>query len=270
MAFAMAEKLAPYVDKLIICEPRHNKLISQNSNKNDNLDAINLCRLLRLGELKPVWRPKQMGKRRLYYQQVKQYYRLGKVLTRNKNQLQAVLRHWGINIGLSDYQDPSAMAEQVSNERLAAELMAKMQLIGFLTSQKQEQMKRIKATGSDYPEVAEFQKMSGVGPVGAHTFSAYIQTPHRFAGRKQLIRFCQLAVCKRSSDGKQVGYEHLDRAGHSCLKQVSYIAWETSQKGENEVSGFYRASLRRSDSTTNARLNTQRKILTTLLSICQA
>src|SRR5699024_4307697 len=51
MTFAMAQKLHPYVDKLIICEPRHNKLISQNSNKNDRLDTINLCKLLRLGEL---------------------------------------------------------------------------------------------------------------------------------------------------------------------------------------------------------------------------
>ncbi len=267
--FAMAEKLSPYVDKLIICEPRHNKLISQNSNKNDSLDALNLCRLLRLGELKPVWRPKQMGKRRLFYQQVKEYYRLTKALTRNKNQLQASLRHWGLNITLSPghYRDPSGVVDSISNRGLAEQLAAKMQWVGFLEGRKDDQLKRIKDTGSDFWEVAEFQKMRGIGPVGAHTFSAYIQTPQRFSSRKQLIRFCQLAVCKRSSDGKQVGREHLDKAGHSCLKQVSYIAWEVAQKSDNEVSRFYQASLKRSANATNARLNTQRKILTILWSL---
>jgi len=269
MSFAMAEKLRSYVDKLIVCEPRHNRLISQNANKNDRLDTIQLCKLLRLGELKPVWTPKKMGKRRLYHQQVKEYYRISKALTRNKNQLQSSLRHWGISVDLSpgDYQRPAGIAGQIANPGLAEELVAKMEGIAFLITRKAEQLKRIQATGSRYPEVGEFQKMTGIGPVGAHTFSAYIQTPHRFAGRSQLIRFCQLGVCKRSSDGKQVGREHLDRAGHSCLKQLSYIAWEVAQKSENEVSRFYQASLQRSKNATNARLNTQRKILTTLWSI---
>src|SRR5699024_9226974 len=113
----------------------------------------------------------------------------------------------------------------------------------------------------------EFQKMTGIGPVGAHTFSAYIQTPYRFFDRKKLIRFCQLGVCNRSSDGKQIGYQYLDKAGHSALKQVSYIAWETAQGSDNEVSGFYQASLERTGNATNARLNTQRKILITLWSL---
>lgn len=210
-----------------------------------------------------------MGKRRLFYSQVKEYHRLTKELARNKNQLQASLRHWGIDITLtgSDYRSPSGLTDQIDNPLLAEELTAKMQRIGFLARQKGEQIKRIKTTGSDYPEIAEFQKMTGIGVVGAHTYSAYIQTPHRFDTRKQHTRFCQLGICKRSSDGKQVGWEHLDKAGHSCLKQVSYIAWETALKGDNEVSGFYEASLRRSKNATNARLNTQRKILNTLWTV---
>ena len=35
--------------------------------------------------------------------------------------------------------------------------------------------------GRRYPEIGEFMKMPGVGPVGAHVFDAFIQTPHRFA-----------------------------------------------------------------------------------------
>lgn len=269
MAFTMAEQLARYVDKLIICEPRHNQLISQNGNKNDRLDTINLCKLLRLGELKPVWRPKKMGRRRLFYQQVKEYHRLGKILTAQKNQLQASLRHWGIQASMSsqDYRDPSHLLKTVGMPGLADQLQAKITFVRAIEDQKTAQLERVCQTGRDYPEITEFQKMTGIGPVGAHTFSGYIQTPHRFENRRQLIRYCQLGICKRSSDGKQLGREHLDRAGHSQLKQVSYIGWEVAQKSENEVSRFYQASRQRSKNDTNARLNTQRKILTTLWSI---
>jgi transposase len=266
MAFAMAEQLHPYVDELIICEPHHNKLISQNGNKNDRLLAINLCRLLRLDELKPVWRPTQMGKRRLFYQQVKEYKRLDKMLTANRNQLQASLRHWGVQteVSGSDYRDPSELLEAIGRPALRDELEAKIGFIRQIHTQKTEQFKRARTTGRDYPEIREFQKMTGIGPVGSHTFSGYIQTPHRFEKGGQLIRFCQLGICKRSSDGTPYGYEHLDKTGHSQLKQVSYVAWETAQKSGNEVSRFYEASLERSNNATNARLNTQRKIVKTL------
>ena len=34
--------------------------------------------------------------------------------------------------------------------------------------------------GRKYPEIKEFMKMPGVGPINAHVFDALIQTPHRF------------------------------------------------------------------------------------------
>lgn len=261
MAFWAAEQLHEHVDELIICDPRHNALISRSANKNDRLDTFRLCKLLRLGELKVVWRPKQLGIRRLFYHQIKEYQRLIKTLTIHKRQLQASLRHWGINLSLvkRDYHHPE--------ELLAAELAGKFGFIQAIARQKQQQWDRITRTGSRFWEIAEFRKMSGIGPVGAHTFSGYIQTPHRFRRRGQLIRFCQLAVRSRSSDGRRMCRERLDKAGHGCLKNVAHIAWKAAQKSDNEVRRFYRASLAGVGDPVKARLNTQRKILVTLWSL---
>ena len=44
----IASALRPYVTDLIVCDPRHNALISH-GNKNDHSDAVDLCLLLRLG-----------------------------------------------------------------------------------------------------------------------------------------------------------------------------------------------------------------------------
>jgi len=269
MSFWAAELLSDHVDELIVCDPRHNRLITQSANKNDRLDTHRLCKLFRLDELKEVWRPKQMGRRRVFYGQIKQYQRLTRTLTAYKNQLQAGLRHWGLNSKLtpSDYRDPGKILQKVSRPLLRQELKARFGFIRQLQTRKDHQFKRITETGRQFWEIAQFQKMPGVGPVCAHTFSGYIQTPHRFRRRGQLIRFCQLGIRKRSSDGRSLRAERLDKAGHGALKNVSHIAWKSAQKTDNEVRRFYQASLAKTGNPVNARLNTQRKILITLWSI---
>lgn len=269
MAFWAAEQLCEYVDELIICDPRANALISRSVNKNDRLDTFRLCRLLRLGELKAVWRPKELGHRRLFYQQIKEYQRLTRTLSIQKRQLQASLRHWGINVSLvkRDYANPSKVLALVERKELAGELAGKFGFIQLIEGQRTEQWDRVTQTGSRFWEIAEFQKMPGIGPVGAHTYSGYIQTPHRFSRRGQLIRFCQLAVRSRSSDGRRIRRERLDKTGHGCLKNVAHIAWKAAQTSDNEVSRFYQASLARTGDPVKARLNTQRKILISLWSL---
>jgi transposase len=269
MAFWAAEQLRDHVDHLIVCDPRYNSLISGSENKNDNLDTLRLCKLLRLGELNEVWSPTQMGLRRLFYGQLKEYQRLIKTLSIHKRQLQASLRHWGINIKVvkGDYSNPTNILDQIDKPPLAEEVAAKFRFIQTVAQQKDQQLSRIRRTGREFWEIPEFQKMSGIGPVGAHMFSAYIQTPHRFRRRGQLISFCQLGVRKFTSDGAKVRNERLSKAGHGCLKNIAHIAWKTSVGKNNEVNEFYQASLARCGNPVNARLNTQRKILIILWSI---
>lgn len=121
--------------------------------------------------------------------------------------------------------------------------------------------------GSQYREIEEFQKVPGVGAIGSHVFDAFIQTPHRFSDKSKLWPYCRLGIKKQSSGGQRAGPEQLDVRGVGELKNVSYQAWNTAVnlcKGPNEVKAFHEASCDRSRNPTNARLNTQRKILATL------
>ena len=86
MTFWAAQQLQDYVDELMVCDPRRNALISRGENKNDKVDTKGLCTLLRLNALTPVWRPKQMGVRRLFFDQIKEYQRLVKTLSIHKRQ----------------------------------------------------------------------------------------------------------------------------------------------------------------------------------------
>lgn len=124
-----------------------------------------------------------------------------------------------------------------------------------------EAVAQMRGMARRYPEIREFKKIPGIGPIGAIPFDAFVQTPERFPNKHKLWRYCKLGIVEKSSDGKPLGFKRLDRAGIGELKSVSYRAWLAAQKGDNEVRKFYRASLQRTHSTVHARLNTQRKII---------
>jgi hypothetical protein len=81
------------------------------------------------------------------------------------------------------------------------------------------------------------------------------------------MKYARLSITDRSSDGKPLGYQRLDRRGHRELKTLSYHAWRTACKSttrDNAVQRFHRASLARTHNVRHARLNTQRKLLTAM------
>jgi len=266
MAFWAGELLQDYVDELIVCDPRRNALITAAENKNDGLDTLALCRLLRLGQLKEVWRPKQMGMRRLFFDQVKEYHRLTKALSTYKRQVGDNLRHWGIQSKLTqaDWQRPDRVLSMIGDQLLREEFGEKMKHVSYLQKRKQRQHERMEKTGDSFWEIAEFMKIPGVGSVGAHTFSGYIQNPFRFRRPGQLVKFCKLAVRKFTSDGKSVRSERLSKAGHGRLKNLAHICWKSSLSGQNEVTRYYYDCLEWSGNEIKARLTTQRKVLVTM------
>lgn len=98
-------------------------------------------------------------------------------------------------------------------------------------SEAKSQMLRL---GERYSEIEEFQEVPGVGPVSAHLFDAFIQTPFRFSTKQKLWSYCQLGIRSQTSDGKPLGYEELDPNGRSELKALSYRAWMAALRhGDN-------------------------------------
>ena len=92
--------------------------------------------------------------------------------------------------------------------------------------------------------------------------------PSRPAPRQQLYRYCRLGIRDRSSDGKPLGHQQLDRQGHGVLKALSYRGWLAAMRRQRgPVYEFYRQSLERTGNHVHARLNTQRKILSTMLAL---
>jgi transposase len=74
MAYWGSQVLRRYVDEMVICDPRENRLVSHNLHKSDEVDTYELCRRHRLGELKRVYHP-QDDERAVFKAAVQHYQR---------------------------------------------------------------------------------------------------------------------------------------------------------------------------------------------------
>lgn len=262
----VAGLLRQHVTEIFICDPRHNAAINRNARKNDVADGYWLCRLLRLGELRRVYHPTE-DHRAIFKAAALGYLQARDAAAGLKVRVKAKLRGWGV----TGVEGASAFSASGRKRFLAAVGQpAIREQIEILYAQmdaaaeaQRRSLRHLVELGRRYPEIAEFRKVAGIGPVGAHLFDAFVQTPERFPTRQTLWRYCRLGIREQTSDGKPLGRRRLDRNGHGELKALSYRAWIGAHRSRqpNEVTAFFQASLARTGNPVHARLNTQRKLL---------
>jgi transposase len=257
----------PLVERLLICDPRHNRLINSNPNKNDEVDVEGMCLLLRVGKLKEVWMGQDRTReihRALVYELLnwRDAQRELKGLIKARYRGWGVLRFNGIKVFSKTFRQEYLGQLPGDEERHMMERLYRQH--DQAIEQWKETLKEVERVGKEFWEVIEFERIPGVGPIGAHVFSAIIEEPARFPTKFKLWKYSRLAITDRTSDGTPLGYQRLNRAGNRELKTLSYHAWKTACKsttGPNAIKRFYEASKQRTHDVRHARLNTQRKIL---------
>jgi transposase len=268
----LAQVAKPHVQEVIVCDPRENRSISRHHHKCDEEDGYKLAHLHRLGALKKVWQPVS-DERAVFKCAVQAYLDAVDRQTALKLQLKAHYRQWGIiPTGRLVYSPKSRATylSQVREEGVRAQLQLLYEMLDSALTIQRKALRLAATQGKNFSEIARLRTVPGVGLIGALIFVAFIQEPGRFETRQRLFRYCRLGIRDRSSDGKPLGYQQLDRCGHGALKSVSYRAWLTAMKRQGgPVYQFYVASLERTSDEVHARLNTQRKVLHTLFVLWQ-
>ena len=264
-----AKILRPLVTKLIVCDPKENRLVSRAAAKRDELDVKSLCRLLRMDELSEVWMSdndeRQIFREAVYdLLKMRDQQRELKTLIKNRYRGLGILRLNGKEVFHPEKRQ--RWIDEVP-EKHRHGLLAIYNLFDTALGLWTAQLAEVGRLGRAFPEIARFQEVPGIGEVGSAVFCAIIEDPNRFETAQQVYRYCALGITSRSSDGKPLGYERIDRHGRRELKTVSYHAWRTGQrvgKQSDVVRRFYLASKERTGTARHGRLNTQRKILKTL------
>jgi transposase len=266
------------VDKVIVCNPRHNRLLSA-GNKSDRIDADKLSDLLRLDVLRPVYHERSgvAALREL----VRSYNNLVEDTTRVMLRLKAVFRARGIDChGTTVYgakhrerflEALGDRGARVRAEHLYAQLDAVSAVRAAARHQMLEEAKR-------HGAIRLLRSIPFIGPVRAAEIMAMVVTPHRFRTRQQLWAYAGLAVRTRSSaeyrfesgtalrSGKRMR-RGLNQDFNRTLKKVFKEAAASAVCSTGPLHDCYERLLARGVRAELARLTIARKIAAIVLAV---
>lgn len=232
--------LQPYVAEVIVCDPRRNRLISEDGDKTDKIDPGKLNELYRLGALRPVHHPARQSMADLrawvwaYHDQVK-------LVTAAKNKLKAAFRSAGLQYSEGDIysrNDRPGWLDKLpraSVRERVAELYGNMDELAFRRARMHVRLTRI---ASRHPVTKRFLQVPGYGPVRALSFLVMIDTPFRFSSPQKLWTYAGLGL-RRKQSGKSGAVQRPGQQYSRRLKEVAWGATRHALKG-SDVNPFQR------------------------------
>jgi transposase len=209
------EVLQPEVAKLVVCDPRKNKL---DANKTDKIDARRLAELLRLNALKAVYHGEHST--RTLKELARSYVSLKQDTTRVMNRLKAIFRGRGIRCqGTSIYQPKNRkqwlekLADNGARHR-AERLLKQLESLLPLCLEAQRELVRESRKHQSYKVL---RGIPGLRPNRAALILAIVVTPHRFRNKRQFWTYTGFSVVRRGSAEYEITQGELKRAKRKPL-----------------------------------------------------
>jgi transposase len=271
--------LKPLVAQVTVCDPRHNKLIGDR-NKSDDDDTETLARLLRMREVKAVYKGNsdQQKLKELY----RAYENLVEDTTRAQNRLKAIYRGRGLACSGTEIYRPDQQAvylARLSDEaaRFRAEsLLNQIESLRELRKQAKSRFLEQVRKHPDYPILAT---LPGFGAVRIGELIAIAITPDRFRTKRQFWPYIGLAVVTKSSadykevDGRIVKSQKISTRGlnwnhNPRLKQVFKGAAQSALH-HAEVRAYYQRLVEKGTRPALARVSVARKLAAITLILWQ-
>ena len=219
-------ELRSHFDKIIICDPYRNHLLSEGA-KNDKIDAKKLCLLLRSGLLKPVYHGLEENYeiRKL----VSGYLDLNKSIVRVKNQLSALYRSNGLRDRKVSKYLLKGYNRFISDNQFA--------LLETLEEQKQLYLEEFQKLRKQNRDIDNLMSISGVNLKSAVKIYGIVIDPFRFENKYKYWSYCGLVYHIRESNKRLYG-RHKGRY-HRELKAVYKTAALAAISGNNDIRVYY-------------------------------
>jgi transposase len=270
MAGWLYRNLGKKVDELIICDPRRNKLIDSDGDKDDKIDAAKLACLLRGNFLRPVYHSDDVGRTELKHW-VSLYHDRVRDAVRNINKIRSRCRMHGLSIPRLIVRRSKARDKWLSkttNQALASQL--NMLWIGYDSTSQQVRMARshLSRLSGKYKIIKLWSELPGIGLVRATTLFAYLDTPWRFKKKNKLWKYCGVGLQRTASGTDSKGRPKLARlqlpwAVNRTLKNAILGAATSAIKQKNNLfRQYYERMLEDGIMPSNARHAVARKLLT--------
>jgi hypothetical protein len=259
--------LRPHVDDMVVCNPRRNRLIAQEGDKDDPLDAQKLAQLYRGGYVKPVHHGTSL-RRAVLKQHVGLYHDRVRHRVSEGLRIGALLRRHGVFVREKDFADPAArpalLARLPASRVLAADLRVLWK--GYdLAAAQEDWMRRLLVRPSKKEEaVRRFVALPGIAWVRAATLYVWLDTPWRFATKAALWKYLGVGLERRHS-GAAAARLRVPCGVNRVLKgTILGAAKSAAALGDNPFADLYRRALERGLTPRLARRTVARSLAATL------
>lgn len=221
-------ELKDSVDKIIICNPKRNRLLDEGS-KTDKIDAKKLCYLLRGGMLKEVYHTdnEKYKIRKL----VSAYEDLVKAEVRLKNQISALYRA----IGIRGKKERGQYKQD--DDTLNFIIESKTRELEILLEEKQKYETSFKEISSKDVVIKEIKRISGFGPILSVEGYGIVIEASRFKNKYKFWSYSGLVKEKRES-GK-TSYRRRSKGYNRKIKTIFKIATQAALGGRNDIREYY-------------------------------
>jgi transposase len=189
--------IQPQVAKLVVCDPRKNKL---DGNKSDKIDARRLAELLRLNALTAVYHGKDST--RTLKELARSYVSLQQDSTRVMNRVKAMFRSRGIICGGRSVYKPENRKEWLQKlddhgpRHRAERLLKQLESLQELCFEAEKDLVRESRKHKSYKIL---KRIPGLGPIRVALILAFVVTPHRFQNKRQFWTYTGFSVIRRGS-----------------------------------------------------------------------
>jgi transposase len=201
--------IQPQVAKLVVCDPKKNKL---DGNKSDKIDARKLAELLRLNALTSVFHGKDST--RTLKELARSYVSLQQDSTRVMNRVKAMFRSRGIACRGTSVYRPKNRKEWLEKlnghgpRHRAERLLKQLELLAELSFEAQEDLVR---EGRKHKSYKILKGIPGLGPIRVALILAFVVTPHRFQNKRQFWTYTGFSVIRRGSAEYEITQGELKR-----------------------------------------------------------
>lgn len=259
--------LAPLVDEMIVCEPRRNRLIAVEGEKDDPLDALKLAQLYRGGYVKAVHHTQSL-EMALFKQHVSLYHQRVSQRVAEGHRARCLLRRHGIVVKAKDFAN--AEQRQQLLERLPVNHILRDDIEWLWQSYDQASAhedlfrRRLVELAKKEDAVRRFMELPGIGWVRAATLFVVLDTPWRFKTKKKLWKYLGIGLERRGSGDGRMSLHVPKRCNRVVKSTILGAAKAAVAQGENPYAAQYRRWIDLGLSPKLARRNVARSLATTL------
>ena len=262
--------LEPYVDELIVCDPKRNHWIAADQFADDRSSAQKLAKLLHGGFIKAIRHPDDLGAelRSLFLH----YYNLTRQTVRFKNMLKATFRQVAITTpgqAIYDTQERRVWLDKLNGfpalRHRASDYFGLLEALAQTRQQAHRRMIRHARRSSTHQLL---ETLPGVGPVIAAGYMALIDTPHRFSRKNKLWAYACLSNRMHESDHRVYDARH-SKAGCRPLKWLVMQQFTSGVSRAKQCNRFKRQYERLRRSGLNYK-TARRQVCRNMLSVTRA